>query len=91
MQTTFETAGLTKGLRALGTLAIHAPVGPVEFAAASGLGLAEAAELLETFEAYGYARRVPGGSLYVLTRLARTLMGNVGRAGRVQGASAMVH
>lgn len=83
MTPTRETAGLTKGLRALDALAAHAPLDVAEFASAVRMSLAEAAELLETFECHGYARQVPGGSLFVLTRFALRLVAGASLAGRL--------
>lgn len=87
MSSTCETAGLTKGLRALEVLAAAAPVDPSGFAQAVGVGLVEAMALLEAFDTLGYVRRVPGGAFFVLTRLALGLVESPSPAGRLVSQS----
>ncbi|QGN55853.1 hypothetical protein [Novosphingobium sp. Gsoil 351] len=76
-----QTAGLTRGLRALEKFGALAPIHPLAFAQSIGVGPVEATELLETFEAHGYARRVPGGGFFVLTRPALRILKSPNPAG----------
>ena len=78
-----DSESLRTGLRALATLGRAAPLDLAAFAGLTGLTLAAGSSFLGVFESHGYARRVPGGSIFVLTRLGFDLLGEGNAAGRL--------
>jgi len=70
-----DLEALAAGLRALAVLADNAPLDIAGFAKLSGLTEDEARQLMHTYENCGYARRTQGHEIYVLTQLARDLVG----------------
>jgi len=74
MRVTSGADDLTNGLRALETLAAHAPLDLDRFAALNGLKVEEAIALIGAFEQTGYVERVGRDALYVLTPLALDLV-----------------
>ena len=78
-----ETETLRIGLRALAAFGRAAPLDIVGFAGLTGMSPTAGETLLAVFESHGYARRVPGGSIFVLTRLGLDLLGDASAAGRL--------
>lgn len=69
---------LTVGLRALAVLADNAPLDVAGFAKLNSLPEEAARGLIHTFVTSGYARQMDDPELYVLTSLARSLIGLAG-------------
>lgn len=78
-----ETEVLRTGLRALATLGREAPIDAIELANLIGTSPNAGETLLAVFESHGYAKRVPGGPIFVLTRLGSDLLGENNAAGRL--------
>ncbi|WP_404479960.1 hypothetical protein [Novosphingobium sp. BL-52-GroH] len=66
---------LAVGLRALAVLADNAPVDVAGFAKLNCVSEDEARRLMRTYEKCGYARRTSDQEIYILTQLARDLIG----------------
>lgn len=77
-----ETETLRIGLRALAAFGRAAPLDIFGFAGLTGMSQSAGENLLAVFESHGYARRVPGGSIFVLTRLGLDLLGDASATGR---------
>lgn len=78
-----DSETLRVGLRALATLGRAAPLDLAGFSGLTGLTPATGRSFLGVFESHGYARRVPGGSIFVLTKLGLDLLGGGNPAGRL--------
>lgn len=74
---------LTVGLRALAILADNAPVDVAGFAKLNCVSEEEARKLMRAYETYGYAQRTTHREIYILTQLARDLVGRVGPGDRL--------
>jgi DNA-binding IclR family transcriptional regulator len=74
---------LTLGLRALAVLADNAPIDVAGFAKLNCVSEEEARKLMQTYEKYGYARRTSHREIYILTKLARDLVGQAGPGERL--------
>ena len=82
-----ESDSLRIGLRALATLGRAAPLDLAGFAGLTGMSKSTGKHVLALFESHGYARRVPGGSIFVLTRMGLDLLGETSAAGRLVSQS----
>lgn len=70
-----EAEVLARGLRALATFANHAPLDLTRFARLNSVSVKQAKDLMQAYEVCGFAQRMLPQELYILTPMARNLVG----------------